>query len=185
MRILRPGFFFFGSTPSDISPAVPSPSLMTADGCGGAERIFDSFEGSTFTLTIDDLRGCEPGAGCEADGAGDIGLEGTGVDVLVGCDEELICFFLCFLRLDSLPLISEAERSGEPGRLRLLGFFEVSLCFGRPCGVLVPFDDAPDGIFDADFALSFASSSFLRFSSSDFRFSSSDSSSSVYLLSAK
>lgn len=140
---------------------MPSPSLMTADGLGGADWISDSLEGLRLSLIMDDLRALVPGVGCEADGAGDIGLEGTGV----GCADEVICFFLCFLRLDSLPLVSDAERLGEPGRLRLLGFFWCSPCFGRPRGVFVPFDEAPEGIFEADLALSFASSSFLRSSS--------------------
>jgi len=90
-----------------------------------------------------------PGTGCEADGVGDIGRDGgRDVEVPAGCDEELICFFLCFLRLDSLPLVSDAERLGEPERLRLLCFLCGSLCFGRPDGVFDPFEDAPDGSFE-------------------------------------
>jgi hypothetical protein len=91
---------------------------MTADGLGGADWISDSLDGLRLSLIMDDLRALAPGAGCEADGAGDIGPEGAGVDVLVGCEDEPTCFFLCFLRLDSLPLVSDAERLGEPGRLR-------------------------------------------------------------------
>jgi hypothetical protein len=150
---------------------------MAADGLGGADWISDSLEGFRLSLIMDDLRALVPGVGCEADGAGDIGLEGAGVDVLVGCADDVICFFLCFLRLDSLPLVSDAERLGEPGRLRLLGFFWCSPCFDRPRGVFVPFDEAPEGIFEADLALSFASSSFLR--SSSLIFSSSEVSSSL------
>jgi hypothetical protein len=81
---------------------------------------------------------------------------GIGVDVPVGCDDG--CFFLCFFREDSLPL--DSERLGEPGRLRLFAFFRGSECFGRPEGVLVPFDDVPEANFDSILALALASSSF-------------------------
>lgn len=126
------------------------------------------------SLIIDDLRLLDSGRCCD-DGAGEIGLEeGTGV-------EEPWCFFLGFFRLDSSPLVSDAERLGEPGRLRLLGRFDWSLCFGRPDGVLVPFVEAPDGILEAAvLALSFVSSSFFC---SSFFFSSSEVSSSLYTLS--
>jgi hypothetical protein len=122
-RNLMPFFFFGPSAPSDISPAVPSPSLMTADGLGGADWISDSFEGLRLSFMMDDFLGWVPAAGAEDDRAGDIGLEGAGVDVPVGWDDETTCFFLCFFRLDSLPLVSDADRFGEPGRLRLLTFF--------------------------------------------------------------
>lgn len=103
-------------TPSDISPAVASPSLIEADGFGGADWISESLDGLRLSLMIEDFRGLVP-EGC-VEGAGDMVLDGErGVDVPVGA-EELKCFFLCFFRLDSLPLVSEAERLGEPGRLR-------------------------------------------------------------------
>ena len=100
---------------------------------------------------------------------------GIGVDVPVGWDDA--CFFLCFFRDDSLPL--DSERLGEPGRFRLLAFFSGSECFGRPEGVLVPFDDAPEGSFDSILDLALASSSF-RLSISAC-FSSSEVSSSLYV----
>ena len=58
----------------------------------------------------------------------------------------------------------DSERFGEPGLLRLFTFLRGSECLGRPDGVLVPFDEAPEGSFEADsnLALFLASSSFLR-----------------------
>jgi hypothetical protein len=115
-------FFFWPPAPSDISPAVASPSLVAAVGFGAEDWISDNFDGLRLSLIIDDLRLVGSRSGCD-DGAGDIGLEeGMGVDVPVGWDE-LRCFFLGFFRLDSFPLVSEAERLGDPARLRLLGFF--------------------------------------------------------------
>lgn len=116
-------------------------------------------EGSWGSLTMEDLRlvvvvvglgreeedcsGAEEGGG----GAGERGRDagGTGVVVPVGWEEEGPCFFLCFLRADSVPLAS--ERLGEPGRLRelVVDFLSGSLCLGRPDGVLVPLVEAPDG----------------------------------------
>lgn len=122
----------------------------------------------TCSLTIDDLRGLWLPAGAEEDGCGDIP---RGVEVPVGWEDEPRCFFLCFLRVDSFPLVSEAERLGEPGRLRWLCFLLGSLLFGRPIGVLVPFVEAPDEIFGTPsfaFSFSLASSSFLRSSSACF-----------------
>ena len=60
-----------------------------------------------------------PASGADDEGgrAGDMGREGTGEDVPDGWEDEP-CFFLCFLRDDSVPLAS--ERLGEPGRLRAL-----------------------------------------------------------------
>ena len=83
---------------------------------------------------------------------------------------ERLCFFLCFLWDDSLPLAS--ERLGEPGRLReeadtvrLRG----SGCFpGRDEGVLVPLVEAPDGGWGFDLSAAvafFSSASFLSCSS--------------------
>lgn len=124
-------------------------------------------------LRMDDLRWLVSRAGCDA-GAGDIGRD-PGIGVLVpGCE---VCFFLCFFRDDSFPLASEAERPGDPRLLRFLPFFNGSVCLGRPEGVFVPFDEAPEGNFDSALALFFASSSF-RLSIS-FCFSSSDVSSSL------
>jgi hypothetical protein len=97
-----------------------------------------------------------------------------GVVVPVACEE---CFFLCFFRDDSFPLASEAERLGEPALFKLVGLFKGLLCLGRPEGVFVPFEDAPEGNFDSALTLFFASSSF-RLSIS-FCFSSSEVSSSL------
>lgn len=93
---------------------------------------------------------------------------------------EVPVFFLCFLRVDSLPL--DSERFGEPGRFKLLTFLNGSECFGRPDGVLFPLDEAPDGSLESVFrasslAFAFASSSF--FLSISACFSSSDVSSSL------
>ena len=112
--------------------------------------------------------GAEDGGG----GVADIGRDGCSRVVGWDCDwVDSACCFLCFLRVDSLPLAS--ERLGEPGRLRLLveGFLEESDgLLGLGIGVLVP-----EEILDAlDFSRSdpvFFSSSFLR-SSSFFRSSS-------------
>lgn len=128
-----------------------------------------------------------PASGAEDDGgrAGDMGPDGTGVDVPDGWEDEP-CFFLCFLREDSVPLAS--ERLGEPGRFRALvdAFLRGSGAFNLLDGVLVPFVEAPEIILLAsfDFRLSlseaaFLSSSFLR--SSSFRRSVSVSSDSLCL----
>ncbi len=117
-----------------------------------------------------------------------MGRDGTGVDVPDvpdGCEDEP-CFFLCFLREDSVPLAS--ERLGEPGRFSALvdAFLRGSEAFGLVEGVLVPFVEAPEGTLLAslDFRLSlseaaFFSPSFLR--SSSFRRSVSVSSDSLCL----
>ena len=93
------------------------------------------------------------------------------------------CFFFCFLRVDSLPLVSEAR--GDPGRLRLVeeeDGLRVSLCLeGRWDGVLLPFEEVPEWFLVL--VLSFSgltllfSSAFLR--STSFRRSASVSSDSV------
>jgi hypothetical protein len=107
---------------------------------------------------IDDFRGLELGAGCEVEGAGDIGREpGTGVEVRVGWED--------------------SDKFGDPGLFRFFAFFRGSVCLGRPEGVLVPFVEVPDGSFDSALALFFASSSFFR--SISFCFSSSEVSSSL------
>jgi hypothetical protein len=133
--------------------------------------ISDSRDGLTLSLTIDDLR-CIPG--CDV-GAGE--ARSAGVEVPVLCDD-----FLTFFLEDSLPL--DSERFGEPGRLSLLTFLKGSECLGRPEGVFVPFEEAPEGSFDSLFAasafsLALASSSFLLSISACF--SSSDVSSSLYI----
>jgi len=115
---------------------------------------------------MEDLCALSTPAGADEDGCGDIP---RGVEVPVGWEADGRCFFLCFLRVDSLPLVSDAERLGEPGRLRY--FLRGSVLFGRPMGVLVPFVEAPDGSLDGiSFAFSFslASSSFFRSSSACF-----------------
>ena len=118
-------------------------------------------------------------------GTGERGLEGGPLEVdmpVVGL--ERLCFFLCFLRDDSLPLAS--ERLGEPGRLRdeedtvrLRG----SGCLpGRAEGVFVPLVEEPDGGwgFDLSVAAAFVSSaSFL--SCSSLRRSVSESEDSLYV----
>ena len=90
------------------------------------------------------------------------------MEVPVGWEGES-CLFLCFLRVDSVPLIS--ERLGEPGRLRALAeddnpFLVRSVCLlARPDGVFVPFEDAPDWD-DEGFVLTFSLSDAVFFSSS-------------------
>ena len=144
-----------------------------------------SLEGSRLSLTMEVLRWFVESWGRDEDGssgaeevggpgAGDRGREpgAMGVDVPVGWEEERPCFFLCFLREDSVPLAS--ERFGEPGRLRVLevDFLSGSECFGRPEGVVVPLEDAPDGTSPLSLLcdLSFSDGPF--FSSSLFRSSS-------------
>lgn len=135
----------------------------------------ESLDGGTFSLMIEDFRGLWLEAGCDAEGAGDIGREpGTGVEVRVGWEDEE-CLFLCFFRDDSFPL--DSDKFGDPGLLRFFAFFKGSVCLGRPEGVLVPFVEAPDGSFDSNLALLLASSSFFR--SISFCFSSSEVSSSL------
>ena len=56
--------------------------------------------------------------------------------------EDEVCLFLCFLRDDSFPL--DSDRFGDPGLFRFFGFLKGSVCFGRPEGVLVPLEEAPD-----------------------------------------
>lgn len=80
---------------------------------------------------------------------GDLGRDGgpLGVDMPVLSLEDSPCFFLGFLREDSLPLAS--ERLGEPGR-----FSEVEDAVrlrGSECllerleGVFVPLEEEPEG----------------------------------------
>ena len=118
--------------------------------------------------------GAESSVEEESTGAGDMGREagGLGVDVPVGRGEEP-CFFLCFLRLDSLPLASELLV--ELGRLRDVE--EVVRWFGSRClpgrleGVLVPFVEAAGGIEDVGWPpldLSFSACAVAFFSSSFF-----------------
>ena len=146
-------------------------------GLGSTDWISESFDGLTLSLTTDDFRGLvEPAP--ETEGAGDIGRD-PGIGVLepdrAALDE---CFFLCFFREDSFPL--DSDRFGEPDLFKFLDF-KGSKCLGRPDGVFVPLDEAPDGSLDnsAALALAFASSS-LRLSISAC-FSSSDVSSSLYI----
>jgi len=75
-----------------------------------------------------------------------------------------------------LPL--DSERLGSLGRL--MPFLRGSKCLGRPEGVLVPFEEVPEGSLEevSSLALFLASSSFLRSISACF--SSSDVSSSLY-----
>lgn len=143
-------------------------------GFGGADEISESLDDATVSFISDPLRMLRFGKVWEAEGVGDIGRDpAVGVDIPVGCEDA--CFFLSFFREDSLPL--DSERLGDPGRLRFF-VFSGSECFGRPEGVLVPLDDAPEGSFDGSiltFAL--ASSSFRL--SITFCFSSSEVSSSL------
>lgn len=94
---------------------------------------------------------------------GDIGLEGG----CIGCEEENPLCFLCFFRVDSLPLAS--EMLGEPGRLSEEGGLALGrgCLVGRPEGVLVPREEAPEEIlevlvFSRSDALGFLASAFLR-----------------------
>ena len=109
--------------------------------------------------------------GAEDEGtSGESGREG-GWRLLLACawgwDEEVRgCFFLCFLRVDSLPLASELR--GEPGRLRLLEEVEClrgSACLeGRLEGVLVP-EESFGLCFSCLSGVVLVSSAFLRSSS--------------------
>lgn len=123
---------------------------------------FDPFIGR---VTIEDLRGLSP-AGAEEEGAREFCL---GVPALLGWEEP--CFFLCFFRVDSLPLVSEADMCGDAARFRWLCFFRESV-FGRPSGVLLPFEEEPDAAgllaISLFFSFSFASSSLRRSSSACF-----------------
>lgn len=142
-----------GAAPSP-SEAEPAPAVIKLLFLGSGCEEDESLEGSaaTFSFMMEDLRwGWEDdvvvafGADVAALKAGDMGLlPGWGVDVPVPEG----CFFLCFLREVSVPLIS--ERSGEPGRLSLFLDLVVlvargSLCFERPEGVFVPLEEAPEG----------------------------------------
>lgn len=88
----------FFAVPSLISPPEPAPSPSLPDpappvrerllsGRGAEEEISVSFEGSTLRRMMEVLRCCggrdAPASGAEDDGgrAGDMGLDGTGVDV--------------------------------------------------------------------------------------------------------
>ena len=138
-------------------------------------------------LRFKESAGGEPGRETGADPGPEPGLRPPGsffvadllfsvADVMLGGDEEALlaaavgckCCFLCFLRDVSVPEAS--ERFGDPGRLTAKDdFLERSECFGRPEGVFVPFEEAPEGKFSPSlpFALSvpFCSSSFFRSSS--------------------
>lgn len=147
--------FFFFFPPSLCSSPVASPSLP-----------------DPAPIRLVELR-----SAAEVAGAGDIGREPT---ALVDCDEVRPCFFLCFFLEDSVPLAS--ERSGDPGRLRLVAyFFSGSVCFGRPDGVFVPLEEAPEGtlLVSLPLSLSDLSPSFF-FSSSSLSLSSSLASSSLW-----
>lgn len=159
--------------PSLISPPEPAPSPSLPDPAPPRERLM----GSALTFgRADVLRGgWEPARAAPASGAvlvgrgmGDRGLDGgpLGVDMLVLSFEP--SFFLTFLREDSLPLAS--ERLGEPGRLREEED-EVRLrgpecLFSRLEGVLVPFEEEPEGDFSLGLSpVFFSSASFFSCSS--------------------
>lgn len=133
--------------PSLISPPEPAPSPSLPE--PAFERDFP-------------LAPRMEGAGTPR--LGDMGREGG----CAGWDEETPLVFLCFLRVDSLPLAS--ERLGEPGRFNEEeGFVEGRGCLeGRPEGVLVPREEAPEGFLEGlDFSRSEAAlDSSLRLSSS-------------------
>lgn len=86
------------------------------------------------------------------------GERGRDVGWGVGCEEA--CLFLAFLRDVSVPLASEAL--GEPRRLRDAAFFSGSVCFGRPEGVLLPFEEAESFCWFFSSSAFFLSSSFWR-----------------------
>lgn len=151
-----------------LPPAPSDISLSLMAGWGELDWMSERREELTCNLTMEDLRGLTPPVGAEDEGCGE---PERGVEVPVGWEDESMCFFLCFLRVDSFPLVSEADRLGEPARLRWLCFLWGSVLLGRPMGVVVPFVEAPEAIFGApsfSFSFNLASSSFLRSSSACF-----------------
>jgi hypothetical protein len=103
--------------------------------------------------------------------AGDMAREAGSVP---GGEAPLACFFLCFLREDSVPLAS--DWFGEPGagRLREVVSFNGSEVLFRPDGVLLPLEDAPEGSLSESLPslAAFSFSAAAAFSSSSFFFAS-------------
>lgn len=89
------------------------------------------------------------------------------VERLAATDPVAGPFLTFFLREDSFPL--DSDRLGEPGRLRDLGFFRMSVVLCLPDGVVLPLVLAPEASF------SFSSASFLASSSFSSSFSLSES----------
>lgn len=88
-----------------------------------------------------------------------VGEIGRDVGCGVGCEEA--CLFLAFLRDVSVPLASEPL--GDPRRLReVADFFSGSVYFGRPEGVLLPFDEPESFCWFFSSSAFFFSSSFWR-----------------------
>ena len=122
-----------------LPPSASDISVSLLCGFGERDWMTESFDPFIGSVTIDDFRGLSP-AGAELDGAIEFCL---GVPEPLGCDEAR-CFFLRFLREDSLPLVSEADMCGEAARFKWLCFLNEESLFGRPRGVLLPFDEVPE-----------------------------------------
>jgi len=176
--------------PSLISPPEPAVSPSLPEPAPPRERLRASE--MVFCGTTADFRGgCEPARAVAVSGTvlvgrgiGDLGRDGgpLGVDMPVLSLEDSPCFFLGFLREDSLPLAS--ERFGEPGRLRELEdavrLRGSGSLLGRFEGVLVPFEEEPELVLSLDLSAAlFSSASFL--SCSSFRRSASVSDESLYV----
>lgn len=156
MRLRVPSLI---SPPERASPSLPEPAPVAR------ERLLSDREGRSVDLseltvkrTLEGLRwaGAAGRAPAESGGgktAGDLGREGgpLGVDTPVWRLDGLACFFLCFLREDSLPLASEIL--GEPGRFRELEETDLWLesrgLLGRFEGVFVPLVELPEPVLPA------------------------------------
>lgn len=109
--------------------------------------------GSRLSFRDEPARGCSTWPVRPPGGGGDPGREPEGVPLVATAG----CFFLIFLRVDSLPLASEGF--GEPGRFRifLMGSaveFEEGL--EVPEGVLVPLVVCPDELLGLSVAGGFS-----------------------------
>ena len=151
MRLRVPSLI---SPPESASPSLPEPAAAVR------ERLLSDRGGGSLDLsklavrrTLEGLRwtGAPGRVVAESVGrkiAGDLGREGgpLGVDTPVWRLDGLACFFLCFLREDSLPLAS--EMLGEPGRFTELEetnlWLESRDLLGRFEGVLVPLVELPE-----------------------------------------
>lgn len=144
-------FDFPDSLTSPPDPAAPSTSL--ADPAPG-KVLLTRFLLALEQLVIEPVRGAKKIRTGTDDVTGVMGREPGCVE---DCEVEGLLF--PFLRDVSVPLASDTL--GDPRRFRdtpIAAFFDVSECFGRPEGVVLPFDGV--------------AGSFLFFSSSTFRSSS-------------